>query len=86
NVPMWYFDIRRVRRGYYVVEFIQVPHDDLDRKDKSSVYRLTNRHVRILEKAIQDDPSRWLWSHRRWKRSPKENDVVDDGSFSDEIQ
>lgn len=83
GVPMWYFDIRRLRRGYYEVTFLEIPHADLDPKDKNSVYRLTNRHVAVLENAIRQDPARWLWSHRRWKRSPKPIDIVDEGQFGE---
>lgn len=83
GTPIYYFDIRCLRRGHYEVEFLAIPHDDLDPKDKTSVYRLTNRHVRVLEQAIARDPARWLWSHRRWKRTPKAQDTVDDGRFAD---
>jgi KDO2-lipid IV(A) lauroyltransferase len=28
---------------------------------------ITKKYVELLEKQIVDDPSQWLWSHRRWK-------------------
>ena len=77
NVPLYYFDIRKVGRGRYEVTFRKIPHEDLDPKDKESVHRLTKRHVGMLEEVIRTEPAYWLWSHRRWKRSPKPGDIVD---------
>lgn len=76
NVPLYYFDIRRERRGYYGVTLRKVPHEDLDPKDKASIHLLTDRHVALLEEIIREDPAPWLWSHKRWKRSPKPGDVI----------
>jgi len=28
---------------------------------------ITKKYVTLLEKQIVDDPTQWLWSHRRWK-------------------
>jgi KDO2-lipid IV(A) lauroyltransferase len=28
---------------------------------------ITKKYVEHLEKQIIDDPTQWLWSHRRWK-------------------
>jgi KDO2-lipid IV(A) lauroyltransferase len=28
---------------------------------------ITKKYVKLLEKQIVDDPTQWLWSHRRWK-------------------
>jgi KDO2-lipid IV(A) lauroyltransferase len=28
---------------------------------------ITKKYVELLEKQIVDDPTQWLWSHRRWK-------------------
>lgn len=76
NVPLYYFDIQRERRGYYGVTLRKVPHEDLDPKDKSSIHVLTDRHVSILEEIIRENPAPWLWSHKRWKRKPKPDDVI----------
>lgn len=81
NVPLYYFDIRKVRQGHYRVTLHKVPHEDLNPKDKTSVYRLTNRHVRKLEEVIREAPAYWLWSHRRWKRQPKPGDIVNKGEI-----
>ena len=33
---------------------------------------LTLRFVRFMEREIREQPEIWLWSHRRWKWSYKE--------------
>ncbi len=41
----------------------------------AEVVRLTRRCNEELEKIIREDPSQWLWLHRRWKtRPPGETD------------
>jgi KDO2-lipid IV(A) lauroyltransferase len=75
DVPLYHFDIRRVRRGRYVVRFTHIPHADLLPFSKEAVHTLTDRHVAALETAIREAPSDWLWSHRRWKHQPREGDV-----------
>lgn len=76
DVPLYHFDIRRVRRGYYAVELVHVPHKDLLPYSKENVYRLTDRHVALLEKVIRENPGPWLWSHRRWKHQPRAGDIL----------
>lgn len=75
NVPLYYFDIQRERRGYYTVDLVHIPHEDLLPYSKESVYALTDRHVAYLEEVIRRRPAHWLWSHRRWKRRPQEGDI-----------
>jgi KDO2-lipid IV(A) lauroyltransferase len=75
DVPLYHFDIRRVRRGRYEVRFVHIPHADLLPYSKASVYALTDRHVAALEHSIREAPSDWLWSHRRWKHQPREGDI-----------
>jgi KDO2-lipid IV(A) lauroyltransferase len=43
---------------------------------EEEVIRLTRRCNEELEKAIREDPTQWLWFHRRWKtRPPGEPDL-----------
>lgn len=76
NVPLYFFDIRRVRRGQYAIQFVKIPHEDLLPFSKESVHELTDRHTAYLEGMIRKDPARWLWSHRRWKHAPVEDDIL----------
>jgi KDO2-lipid IV(A) lauroyltransferase len=43
---------------------------------EEEVLRLTRRCNEALEGAIREDPTQWLWFHRRWKtRPPGEPDI-----------
>ncbi len=63
KLPVYYFDIVRVKRGFYEVTFkkiaLQYPISEGD---------LTKRYAHLLEESIRKHPENWLWSHRRWKR------------------
>ncbi len=76
NVPLYYFDIRREKRGHYAVTLRKVPHEDLLPYSKENSYTLTDRHVAMLEEIIRANPTDWLWSHRRWKRKPQEDSIL----------
>ena len=68
DMAVVFFDIRKVKRGYYEIEFKL-----LSDNPKSEVqYAITDAHVLELEKRIQAEPEWWLWSHRRWKHKKKD--------------
>lgn len=58
-----FFDIKRVKRGYYEVTINPVTLNPKETKTNE----ITENYVRLLEKAILNSPDNWLWSHRRWK-------------------
>lgn len=60
---------RRIRRGYYEIELQLIT--DAPRTLKWG--EITEQHVRLLEQRIEEDPTYWLWSHKRWKRDVPEN-------------
>lgn len=61
-------DIRRVKRGHYHCRF-RLLADDMK---KIPDYELTDTFTRQLETMIKENPSCWLWSHKRWKRTKEE--------------
>lgn len=61
-------EIMKTSRGHYEVTFTPICHD----ASATPLYYITDTHVRLLEKTIQNKPEYWLWSHRRWKRSRPE--------------
>lgn len=67
NMALVFFDIRKVSRGHYEIEF-ELLSEGPRREDSFSV---TEKHVRALEKRIIEEPEWWLWSHRRWKHKRK---------------
>lgn len=73
NYPVIYCEMRRIRRGYYEIEFTEIAQPDY--KDLP-VGEITERFVRILEKTIHKYPADYLWSHRRWKHIRTTDDVV----------
>jgi len=68
NLPVVYFKMKKIKRGYYEVEII-----DIAKKPKETVpNEITEKHVRLLEETILEEPAYWLWSHRRWKFKPSD--------------
>lgn len=76
NAAVYYMDIYRPARGYYVGKFIKITEAA---KEVPNFY-ITEQYYRLLEKSIQRDPPYWLWSHNRWKRTREEFNQV----FSEE--
>ena len=63
------FIIHKVKRGYYEIELNEIPYNHTD----VQFGEITEQHVKLLEKAILQQPASWLWSHKRWKREQPEN-------------
>ena len=65
NYPLYGVEIKRVRRGHYVME-VQLLADQSAALTESE---LTQRYATYLENCIKKQPSNWLWSHKRWKNA-----------------
>lgn len=76
NYPVIYYTVRRVRRGYYEVEFSLLCEKPLEVPQ----YTVVERYVRRLEQEIMARPEYWLWSHRRWKLT-REGRILKDGTL-----
>lgn len=63
RLPVFFLAMRRVRRGFYEMEFVPLstPEEPL------APGELTERYVRAVERQILAAPSDWPWSHKRWK-------------------
>lgn len=70
NQPVVFLDLYRTRRGHYQVEF----HLITDKPAETPDLYITNEYTRLLEQTIRKRPYNWLWSHRRWKYAPKEDE------------
>ncbi len=68
NYPVVYIDIQRVKRGYYEVELSVLTQTPTEHQEGD----ITRLYKEKLEQVITAKPENWLWSHRRWKRSPKQ--------------
>lgn len=71
DIPVVSVRMRKVRRGYYEVEFVDVcPHPA-----ELEPGVLTEKHTRLLESFIREEPQYWLWSHKRWKHRREERNL-----------
>ncbi|MDH5398103.1 MAG: lysophospholipid acyltransferase family protein [Cyclobacteriaceae bacterium] len=64
KMPVYYFDVQRVRRGHYTVEIFLLEEKSGDTADNE----ITEKYMRFLEGLIRKKPEDYLWTHRRWKR------------------
>ena len=63
GMPIVYFSIRRIRRGYYECVAELFSEDPAGTKEGE----LTRRYAHRLQQDIEASPHTYLWSHRRWK-------------------
>lgn len=70
DLPAFYCDLSRVKRGYYKGRYERLYLDTKDVPD----YQITEKYFELMEKSIRRQPELWLWSHNRWKRTREEYD------------
>jgi KDO2-lipid IV(A) lauroyltransferase len=64
NLPVIYYSVKKVKRGFYELEFKLLTEEPL-----SLPYgAITEKYVSALENDILNQPSQWIWSHKRWKK------------------
>jgi KDO2-lipid IV(A) lauroyltransferase len=63
DIRVVYGRMKRIRRGYYEVDFEEVSRDPR----KTASHEITEKFIRIAECSIYEDPVAYLWSHDRWK-------------------
>lgn len=68
NAAVVYVSFKKVKRGYYHFEPKLLAENSADMKDGE----LTTLYRDALERSIINDPSNYLWSHRRFKFEWKE--------------
>ena len=59
----------RTDKYKYVINFENIGYSDLNGLNDDNVKILTERINKKLEKVIRDNPSQWLWFHRRFKHT-----------------
>jgi Kdo2-lipid IVA lauroyltransferase/acyltransferase len=67
NYPVFFVDIKRVKRSFYELELVPIIENPSDLPDGE----ITARYANLLEARILKEPEFWLWSHRRWKHTRK---------------
>lgn len=63
NMPVVFFNISKVKRGHYKIDFELIT---LTPREESKG-QIVKKYMQALEKRIIQQPEYWLWSHRRWK-------------------
>jgi KDO2-lipid IV(A) lauroyltransferase len=63
NYPVFYLDIRKIKRGYYSAQFKLI----CEKPFEEPAFSITRKYHAMLEKIIRDRPELWLWTHKRWK-------------------
>jgi len=58
-----YLDITCTKRGYYEVDAPII----FDNAAETSEFEITEKYIHYLEQTIRRDPTRYLWTHNRWK-------------------
>ena len=71
--PVLYAQCRRIRTGYYEIEFKEVAKPPYDKASSE----ITDRYVALAEAAIRAEPESWLWSNRRWKRDRAREEAIE---------
>lgn len=67
DFPVFSYQIKRVRRGYYEIEYAPLWADPAAAAEGD----ITRAYTRRLEDEIRTQPENWLWSHKRWKMHPE---------------
>ncbi|WP_420385116.1 lysophospholipid acyltransferase family protein [Roseivirga sp.] len=70
DAPVVYFEIEKVKRGFYETSFRLLNDNPLE----AAHGELTELHTQALEATILKNPVYWLWTHKRWKRKRKEGE------------
>ncbi len=65
NCIVYYVKIFKYKRGFYGVEFYLLSEDPCSLREGE----LTKKMIALLEQSIKEDPTNYLWSHRRWKHT-----------------
>ncbi len=70
NLPIVYLDIAHPQRGEYAMTFTLI--DEFPKGADPD--EITRQYAALLEESIKANPHNWLWSHKRWKREPTEQE------------
>jgi len=67
DLPVFYFQTERVKRGVYRSTFILLEENPKE----VPLYQLTNKYIQELEKQIKKAPEFYFWTHKRFKHMGK---------------
>ena len=67
NIPIIFSKIKRIKRGFYEVEFKLLTDDPKSMKKN----QITDIFTEWLEAQVMEDPSQYFWTHNRFKYAKK---------------
>jgi len=67
DLPVVFFKTKRVKRGYYEVNFDLITDDPKSFKD----YEITDIYLRKVEEQVKEAPEFYFWTHKRFKHQGK---------------
>ena len=76
QLPTCYIKINKIRRGYYTLELIPIDINRFLPYNEENANRLVDFYNELLEQHIRENPSQWLWTHKKWKHSYTTNDEM----------
>jgi KDO2-lipid IV(A) lauroyltransferase len=84
NTAVVYVGFERVKRGQYAFRTIPITDNGMNYTPE----QLTVMYKKALEAFIRDNPSNYLWSHRRWRHEwkPEYGPVIDDAIAESEVK
>ncbi|MCL4475869.1 MAG: lysophospholipid acyltransferase family protein [Nitrospirae bacterium] len=68
--------IRRTESGHEITVHPEISLSSNSNQDEA-VREDTKRFSSFIEDYIKENPSQWLWMHRRWKRAPEEAQALE---------
>ncbi len=63
DLAVFFAKISKVRRGFYELEFVPIS----EQASLTAEHEITDKFIELTEDCIRQDPSLYLWTHRRWK-------------------
>ena len=63
NMPVIFFESKKIKRGYYSASFSLITSNPKETKENE----ITDIFTKKLEQQIKDDPTQYLWTHKRFK-------------------
>ena len=64
NIPIYYFYIEKVKRGFYKARFEPL----IMEPQQHTPEEITELYSKKVMQNILNQPAYWLWTHKRWKR------------------
>ena len=68
NIPILFCNMQKSDNHKYIISF-ELLQEDFEQVSEGGI---TKQYFNRLEQQISQEPSQWLWSHRRWKHKKQQ--------------